>query len=105
MIQGGDHALLTWPRALDSASAAEVPSRHPGGTDHSRARFLLGVSQEDQVTYEILRVGVHDRPQQREGPAFAVHGVLPCRVVRLLFYGGATRERDQANAIRRCQQS
>lgn len=30
---------------------------------------------------------------------------VPCRVVRLLFDGGATRERDQANAIRRCQQN
>jgi hypothetical protein len=64
----------------DVRSARRAPPkrhrRHPGGTDRSRARLLLGVRQEDQVTHEILRIGVHDRPQEREAPAFAVHGVL-----------------------------
>jgi hypothetical protein len=30
---------------------------------------------------------------------------VPCCVVRLLFEGGATRERDQANAIRKRPQN
>src|SRR5580765_1904169 len=42
-------------------------------------RLDLGVRLQDQVTYPVLRRGIHHRPKKRETPAFAVHRVLARR--------------------------
>jgi hypothetical protein len=34
---------------------------------------------EDPLAHGVLRRRVNDGPQEREAPAFAVHGVRPCR--------------------------
>src|SRR2546422_4843446 len=55
----------------------------PGGRPvplrlHLRGACLeFGVSLEDEVADTVLRGDIDDRPQEREGSALAIHGVLP----------------------------
>src|SRR5476649_2177044 len=63
----------------DGAPMRSAAGRLTSGGRRGRRRFELRVRLEDPVAHGVLRRLVDDRPQEREAPALAVHGVRPRR--------------------------
>ena len=65
--------------AADDARIARCRSARAASLRRDQLLLVFRVGLQDELAHALLRRRVHHRPEQREAPPFAVHGVLPGR--------------------------